>query len=239
MRAFLACACLIAAACDSPARPASSAPAGRGGAGSDEPTTGTAGEATSNRGEQTHEPPRGAEGGDGTQPPTEPSAGGTPPGEVGGAGGDAGSPPVLVPDDGCSSKRYRFPTESEGEEMNPGFACIACHSAINGSGDGEAPLPAFAGTLYPTLREPYSCMGVAAQGAEVVIVDNNGVELRAIANGSGNFLVLDTVVAPPYSVKVSFEGRERAARTPHRDVDCNGCHTPGGDLGAPGRVILP
>jgi hypothetical protein len=124
--------------------------------------------------------------------------------------------------------------------MNPGFPCVFCHTVANAaSGEGDAPIFAFAGTLYPTAHEPNSCRGSSAEGAEVVVRDNAGAELRAVANTSGNFLLEDALLAPPFSVKIVFAGRERAATTPHAQGDCNFCHTEQGDQGAPGRIVLP
>lgn len=171
-------------------------------------------------------------------------------------GGAAGEPPDMPdpaagtgsatepgPFDGpsrCTSEVFRDPNESEAPEMNPGFACIACHAAMNAaSGEGDAPIFTFAGTLYPTAHEPNSCTGRTTAGAEVVLDDAAGTELRAVANTSGNFLLEDARLTPPFSAKVVFEGRQRTASTPHGFADCNACHTERGDHGAPGRVVLP
>lgn len=159
------------------------------------------------------------------------------------SGGDGNSVGEQDPFDAparCTSNVYRDPNESEGPPMNPGFPCITCHAAANAaSSDADAPLLAFAGTLYPTAHEPNSCVGSAAENAEVVLTDATHTELRALANTSGNFLLKDAVLTPPFSVKVLFQGRERAAATPHQNGDCNACHSQVGDQGAPGRVVLP
>jgi hypothetical protein len=120
--------------------------------------------------------------------------------------------------------------------MNPGFACIACHAA---SPEGDAPQFAFAGTLYPSSHEPNGCLGAAAEGAVVIVQDAAGLELRAVANSAGNFLLEDAVLTPPYSASVVFEGRTRTTARVHERADCNACHTERGELGAPGRVVLP
>lgn len=130
----------------------------------------------------------------------------------------------------------RDPNESESPEMNPGFPCIACHLA---AGDGDAPIFTFAGTVYPSAHEPNSCTGVAAQGAELIVSDAAGSVLRALTNTSGNFLLEDAVLVPPYSVTVAFQGRQRTTTTPHQGADCNACHSQVGEQGAPGRVVLP
>lgn len=154
---------------------------------------------------------------------------------VGGSGGEGGDPtaPPVKPDDGCSSGLYRYPNQPEGETMNPGYACVACHVASNSSSGTSAPILVAAGTVYPTASEPNGCVGSAALGAEVVLVDESGVEHRLKANSSGNFLLRSGSLSPPYSAKVVFQGAERAARGPHRGGDCNECHT----LGS--RIRLP
>lgn len=180
---------------------------------------------------------------DGTPPDPAPSSGGASlepsSAQAGAAGMGESGAPSLGPFDGaarCTSGLVRDPNESEAPEMNPGFPCITCHLATS---EGDAPVFAFAGTIYPSAHEPNSCRGAGASGAEIVITDAAGATLRAVANTSGNFLLEDARLVPPFSAKVQFEGRERATSAPHSGPDCNTCHTQSGDQGAPGRIVLP
>jgi hypothetical protein len=185
----------------------------------------------------------------GKAPAAEPDGGGQPemPSRAdGGARGehnDDGLAGAGEPFDGpphCSSGTFRDPNESEAPEMNPGFPCVFCHAASNAaSGEGDAPIFAFAGTLYRFGHEPNGCVGSGAHQAEVIVREASGTERRAVANTSGNFLLEGAPLAAPFSVKVLFEGRERAAITLHTHGDCNFCHTELGAQAAPGRVVLP
>ena len=186
---------------------------------------------------------RGNASGSGGRPPndSEPNggAGGEPVAITGGSGNEPEPNPFSVPAR-CSSQKTRDPNEAEAPEMNPGFACIVCHAASNAAtGEADAPIFAFAGTLYATGHEPSSCIGGGDGVAQVVVRDADGQELSALANSSGNFLFEDAILKPPFSAKVLLDGRERAAATPHHNPDCNWCHSQLGEQGAPGRVILP
>jgi hypothetical protein len=184
---------------------------------------------------------RGDSGGSGGRPPSDVEPNGGAGGEhVAGASGNEPKPDPFGVPARCSSQRTRDPNEAEAPEMNPGFACILCHAASNAAtGEADAPIFAFAGTLYATGHEPSSCIGGGDGAAQVLVRDADGQELSALANASGNFLFEDAILKPPFSAKVLLDGRERAATTPHRNPDCNVCHTQLGEQGAPGRVVLP
>lgn len=124
--------------------------------------------------------------------------------------------------------------------MNPGFPCNFCHTAFHAAtGENDAPIFAFAGTLYRHAHEPDSCVGSGDGLAQVVVRDAENQELSALANVSGNFFFEDAIITPPYSVEVLFEGRVRTSAMPHHNPDCNLCHTEKGSQGARGRVVLP
>jgi hypothetical protein len=183
---------------------------------------------------------RGESGGSGGRPSNEVEPNGGATGEhVAGSGNEPEPDPFGV-SARCSSQRTRDPNEAEAPEMNPGFACLVCHAASNAAtGEADAPIFAFAGTLYATGHEPSSCIGGGDGAAQVLVRDVDGQELSALANSSGNFLFEDAILKPPFSAKVLLDGRERAATTPHHNPDCNVCHTQQGEQGAPGRVVLP
>jgi hypothetical protein len=117
--------------------------------------------------------------------------------------------------------------------MNPGRACIACHSTMNG------PDLTIAGTVYPTAHEPDLCYGAdGSDGVRVVITGADGQTTTLTPVPSGNFH-LDTGVMMPFTAKVTYKGRERAMAAVQTSGDCSSCHTQTGTNGAPGRITLP
>lgn len=117
--------------------------------------------------------------------------------------------------------------------MNPGMACIQCHSS------DEGPRFSIAGTLYPTVHEPDLCNGAGSAGdLQVVITGADGKTLRLTPNAVGNFFS-ETRLALPYQAKVIAGGAERAMAASQTSGDCNQCHTPDGANGAPGRIMPP
>jgi hypothetical protein len=117
--------------------------------------------------------------------------------------------------------------------MQPGVACIACHSK------GEGPLFALGGTVYPTAHEPDNCNGGSvASMSRVVITGADGQTVTLTPNMSGNFSYSGALVKP-YKAKVTYMGRERAMIAAQTSGDCNACHTEMGAMMAPGRIMLP
>ena len=162
-------------------------------------------------------------------------------GTDGGAPIDAG--PIVDPFAAapvCTSNHTWTSGNHGSSSMNPGLACVSCHSSR-----GEGPRFALAGTLYPTAHEPDLCDGVngGAVGAQVVIVDANGQSITMTPNSAGNFS-WEGNLATPYQAKVIYMGRERAMIESQTSGDCNNCHTqqgamPTGTTKAPGRILLP
>lgn len=151
-------------------------------------------------------------------------------------GGDG---PFMVPPR-CTSGATRDLNESEGPEMAPGRACNTCHADENAaSGEGDAPIFAFAGTVFPTAHEPDDCIGSDSAGALVVVTDSAGQTFTAAVNRSGNFLLEQDLFVRPYRAKLIFQGREREMTSAQSSGDCNSCHTATGANGAPGRIVLP
>jgi hypothetical protein len=159
---------------------------------------------------------------------------------------DAGtSPPdpFSVAPTCTSGKSWTGGTDGSGS-MQPGVACINCHTSTG----GEGPRFTIAGTLYPTAHEPDQCNGVngTTDGAQVVITDANNQTITVTPNSVGNFYYTGAV-ATPFTAKVTYMGRERDMVTPQTSGDCNGCHTQNGTTttttsgaaAAPGRIILP
>jgi hypothetical protein len=138
---------------------------------------------------------------------------------------DLGPDPLTVRSQ-CTSGLRRDPNESEGEGMMPGHACNACHAEANASsGEGDAPIFAYAGTVYPTGHEPDNCMGAGAEGAWVVVSDAGGAVHRSKINPSGNFLLEGAALAFPIRAKVMRDGKVREMKDAQDSGDCNRCHT--------------
>jgi cytochrome c551/c552 len=79
----------------------------------------------------------------------------------GGAAGDGSSPQVVVQ---CTSATYWTGGNDKSPQMNPGKACVTCHTS-DPDIDQDAPR-VVGGTLYPTFYEPDLCNGFS--GATVV-----------------------------------------------------------------------
>lgn len=154
----------------------------------------------------------------------------------GGALPDAGPNPYDTPTV-CTSGRTWLFGDWGTWDMQPGAACIQCHSR-----GGEGPRFEVAGTVYPTAHEPPNCNGAngaAPGGAVVVITDANGSVFRIPTNGVGNFGAGRTGMVMPYTATVEYQGRTRAMIAQQTNGDCNVCHTLAGAYGAPGRIMLP
>jgi len=146
-------------------------------------------------------------------------------------GGTSGDPLDAPPT--CTSATYWTKGTRPSPDMEPGRACIACHSVNNG------PLFTVAGTVYPTGHEPDDCYGTAAAGAVVTVRDSTGKEFSFTANSpAGNFFGSPTLVFP-ITARVTVGGLTRVMTGGAPSGDCNSCHTQNGLNAAPGRVTLP
>ncbi len=123
--------------------------------------------------------------------------------------------------------------------MDPGQACISCHS------QGEGPSFILAGTVYPTGHEPDNCNGVTASDIKVVATDFTGKEFPMTPNSSGNFFLQNSRRTPvsfafPYTARVERGGKvvEQMGGA-QKSGDCNSCHTEKGANSAPGRIAAP
>jgi len=149
----------------------------------------------------------------------------------GGSGGTTPDPFSVAPT--CTSGTMWTQGNKGSDNMNPGRACITCHSM------GDGPSLTIAGTVYPTAHEPDLCNGAnGTNGARVVITGADGQTLTLTPGSSGNFNSRTRVMLP-YHAKVTYMGRERAMGAAQTTGDCNSCHTQSGATGAPGRILLP
>jgi len=135
----------------------------------------------------------------------------------------------------CTSMTNWTGGNRESPQMRPGGACISCHQK-----EGEGPVFAVAGTLFPTPHEPNDCNGVGSTaGAHVVITESNGTVHTLSVNQAGNFFLESRSFTFPYQAKVVYQDRERVMVEAQRSGDCNDCHTQDGRENAPGRIFLP
>jgi hypothetical protein len=152
-------------------------------------------------------------------------------GTGGGIGGTGGDPFTVAPT--CTSRVTTAETTRGSPDMNPGRACITCHTTNRG------PTLTIGGTIYPTAHEPDLCNGAnGTNGARVIIVGADGQTQTLTPGTSGNFNSR-TRVTTPYRASVTYMGRERAMTATQTSGDCNACHTQNGTNGAPGRILLP
>jgi mono/diheme cytochrome c family protein len=153
-----------------------------------------------------------------------------------GGGGAAGGPSIMDPllaMPTCTSTTTWTSGNKGSGSMNPGMACISCHSM------GEGPAFNIAGTVYPTGHEPDKCNSlVGTDGARIVIIGADGKMLTLTPNGVGNFSS-NTAIKTPYQAKVTYQGRERLMQAMQTSGDCNSCHTQVGAKMAPGRITVP
>lgn len=141
--------------------------------------------------------------------------------------------PFSLPEQ-CTTMRTWTGGNRESQFMNPGQACISCHSRMRG------PFYSFAGTVYSTGHEPNNCNG-GGPSVDPVIVEIRGADGRTVRltpNAVGNFYTR-TSLALPYTARVIVGGAERRMNGPQMNGDCNTCHTQDGASEAPGRIVLP
>jgi len=173
--------------------------------------------------------------GGGTDGPTSPlpGAGDADGGVVADGGGSAPDGDAFASAPICTSGATWTRGNHGSSQMNPGRACIACHSTMDG------PPLTIAGTIYPTGHEPDLCQGAdGSKGILLEITGADGKTLMLTPGASGNFET-GTSVKFPVTAKVTYMGRTRAMTAAQASGDCNGCHTQAGANGAPGRIALP
>jgi hypothetical protein len=137
--------------------------------------------------------------------------------------------PFDTPMNACTNGKSSINYGSS--QMFPGRACIDCHGSQM----------TFGGTVFPSAHETDVCVGSKVSGATITLTDANNKQVTATVNSAGNFYST-TSITPPYTVKLSYQGRERDMTglvTSATDGNCNSCHSMEGTNGAPGRIVLP
>lgn len=141
---------------------------------------------------------------------------------------NGGSAPVDTAT--CSSGSMWTGGNEESELMNPGQACIECHS------QDEGPRFTAAGTVMGASHDPDDCNGV--EGVTVRLTDADGVVHEATTNAAGNFDFRDAI-AMPYTAEIESDAGVVAMSGAQNTGDCATCHTADGANGAPGRIVAP
>lgn len=148
--------------------------------------------------------------------------------------GNPADPPLH-----CTSGQMWTGGDSRSPLMHPGGTCLVCHA---GAGPQVANFQ-FAGTVFPSSHEPTDCQGSDGMtlAMTVEITDAAGKVFVIPINASGNFMYAPKrgKLKLPYHAKVRQGGTERAMTATQMSGDCNGCHTPTGANGAPGRIVAP
>jgi len=139
--------------------------------------------------------------------------------------------PSTADDPSCASGE-RWTGGNHGSSlMHPGRDCIECHDR------GEGPSYELVGTVYEGLAERNDCLGVPDVVVELKGAD--GATQRVTSNDAGNFALHEVTVEAPYTVRLLYEGRERAMTTAQTSFGCAECHTATGANDAPGRILAP
>lgn len=167
-----------------------------------------------------------------------------------GEGGGSGEDPFAQPS-ACVSGQTWW-SDEEGDDMNPGQACNACHRREAAEGENDAPILVVGGTVYPNGHAPDDCWGIDGLAGpyasiEVWITDAAGTTHRLGVGRTGNFLLEEAEgFTAPYTAKVVDVSvdppAERVMVEPQTDGDCNLCHTESGfgdGSDAPGRIMVP
>jgi hypothetical protein len=165
---------------------------------------------------------------------------------------DSGTAPrdsslAFDPDASCVSGMSWPPNARESAAMNPGMACIQCHTQM-----AEGPIYPVMGTAFYAPHEQDRCLGYygvppnsGAGTAYVEVTDAAGTMVRMAVGRSGNFSTRTRLTFPLRTVRVvGPTGLTNEMSQPAPHGDCNLCHTQmGADLmgygQAPGRITVP
>jgi hypothetical protein len=133
--------------------------------------------------------------------------------------------------------------------MAPGDACISCHAGHDF--ENQNPFSGLErldqvydvmGTVFPSLHEENLCASGAADGGTLVqIFDATGnLAITAPVNAGGNFYgSADGGLRLPFTARIVRGAQTSAMIGGQTNGDCNICHTPLGEQGAPGRIVAP
>jgi hypothetical protein len=137
----------------------------------------------------------------------------------------------------CASNSFYVPNGDGSSRMDPGQACVACHTV-----QSQENAFFFMGTVFPAYHEQNNCYAPPVSGGTVEILDSTGVVRYTLApNSAGNFFQssYSAGLSLPYTARVTANGATLTMTTPQTSGDCNSCHTEQGSNGAPGRIVWP
>ena len=143
---------------------------------------------------------------------------------------DSGNSPDVAEAECPSGIKWIFGALFGSDLMEPGLACIDCHSK-------KGPKFTIAGTVYPGFHTVDTCNGVAS--IKVEITGNDGKVVTLTTNAVGNFHGTDAIAMPFTARVIDGSGNDRKMFGPQTNGDCNICHTQTGTNGAPGRIHAP
>lgn len=136
------------------------------------------------------------------------------------------------------------PNVEEGEFHRPGQPCTLCHSAY----EGVDPEITVGGTIFASPAKEPGKLPVAVEGAEITLIDAEGVVKTVTTNCAGNFHLTKEQWNPSFPLQV--EVRYPAPGAPNqqkptpsmasrisRDGSCAGCHYGPPNQGTPGYVF--
>lgn len=144
---------------------------------------------------------------------------------------DAAVADDVPADPPCPSGQHWTGGTLESPLMQPGVACIACHTKMGG------PSFAIAGTVYPTLTAENQCNGSGAITVEIKGKDGYVTSLKT--NSAGNFYLLKKAskVVFPFTATVISANGSLEMKSEQSSGDCNHCHTSSGANGTAGRIV--
>jgi hypothetical protein len=136
---------------------------------------------------------------------------------TGSCGSDAGSDSGPGPSpSNVFTGQPAFRSQTGPNSHNAGQDCMGCHA----NGNGEAPRFSFAGTLYDGHGQPVA-------GAEVRVVDKNGVGASAYTGSNGNFYRQGTPIATPGQAGARNASATAAMISAVTAPGCSSCHCSG------------
>ncbi|HLM76741.1 MAG TPA: hypothetical protein VK459_28770 [Polyangiaceae bacterium] len=136
------------------------------------------------------------------------------------------------------------PSVPESEFHRPGQPCVLCHSVY----EGADPEITVGGTIFASPSKIAGELPVAVEGAEVTLIDAEGVVKTATTNCAGNFFLTKEQWNPSFPLQVEVRypapgAQEQQKPAPSmasrisRDGSCAGCHYGPPNQGSPGFVF--
>lgn len=160
---------------------------------------------------------------------------------LGAASAGCGNPAV---DSRIAALGEENPNVPPSEFHRPGQPCVLCHSVYEGAG----PEITVGGTIFASPAKKAGELPVAVEGAEITLIDAEGVVKTTTTNCAGNFFLTKEQWNPSFPLRVEVSYPSPAAPTQlkpappmssriSRDGSCAGCHFGLSNQGSPGYVF--